>query len=286
MKDLQVEIKNNSVVELSINKKELIAIANEAVEPYKNIVIGADDVPSIKKVKANFRKLANSLNDKRIQAVKPLTDGAKNFKSDVDEVIAVINAEVENLDSQVKAFEGQEKEKKRKLVCFIVNNVCEHFNVPQTGIELKDSWLNKTTTAKTIKKDVEVQAYQILKDIRVRKKLEKLKLEKQSAIEGVHKNISANFSFDLSVVKYLNSDDAIDVVMKNIQQDYDAEQLRREEAARVKVAEQNKPVEPVKEKTKFNVTINKTFTVEAYTNDEAIELAYLDIEPSMFTVSQ
>lgn len=280
MKD--IKIIDNCVIDLSLeNKEELINAANEAVEKYKNLVITDADVPEIKKVNADFRKLIKSLDDTRKKAIAPLSKAAKDFKSEIDEVIAVIEGEVSNLDSQVKAFEEQERVKKQEIINELIEEVCEFIGVKPERIDFVYSWTNKTTSLKQVKNDIEVQAKQIAEADALVAEREKLRLQMIETVEAIFNTVKSNYVFDLPMAKYLDGSKTPIELTNIIKQDFEAEKLRLEAKTREAIKEKVPAMERAITSS-YTLTINQTFTVMASTKEEAQDLAYQEIEPSMF----
>lgn len=102
--------------ELTFNYDELKQELTEKVEMYKTLVYSDDQIKEAKADRASLNKLKSALNDERLRLEKEYMKPFNNFKSQVAEIIKIIDEPIGVIDTQVKSYEEKKKAEKLELV--------------------------------------------------------------------------------------------------------------------------------------------------------------------------
>ena len=125
-------------------KKEVL----EKVSHYKVLTIGDTDIALARNDVASLRKLAKALNDERIAKEKEYYAPFANAKAQIDELIKPVKEAIENIDSQIKAFEEKEAQKKSSDINLLWES--KHFGLIPFSKAYDPRWLNKGFDIKAI----------------------------------------------------------------------------------------------------------------------------------------
>lgn len=141
--------------EIDFNFEEIKAGVLEKTEPYKRMVYAESDIKAAKEDRAELNRQKKALNDERISRQKAYMVPFDAFKKKVDEIIAIIDESVKNIDGQVKAFEDKAKEEKEHLLRqkFAEWNTYDWLQFDQV---FNPKWLNASTTIISVEVDVNI----------------------------------------------------------------------------------------------------------------------------------
>ena len=111
---MDFEISNESLsalraITITANFPELYAWLDTELQPYLNMAVTEETIPVAKNYRASLRKLKDRIEFYRKEAKRAALASYNAFESDCKVATGKIDAAVENLDSQVKAFEDSEK---------------------------------------------------------------------------------------------------------------------------------------------------------------------------------
>ena len=122
---------------------------------YLNLVYSSDQIKDAKQDRANLRKLVTALENKRKELKKEIMLPYDEFTMKEKELVRIINEAITNIDSQVKGYEeGLRQEKLVKVKEIYKENISDlDRTVPFEKI-FKDSWLNASTTLKSVKEEI------------------------------------------------------------------------------------------------------------------------------------
>lgn len=151
--------------EIIFNFDELKNELAEKVESYKSLVYGENEIRLAKADKASLNKLKKALDDERKRREKEYLAPFTAFKAQINELIALIDAPIAEIDKQIKAAEEARKEQKMEIVKVLFADA----KMPDwlTLESVFDSrWLNATYTAKQIEDDLAALNYKIFCDMR------------------------------------------------------------------------------------------------------------------------
>lgn len=123
-----------------------------AMEPFKQMVVTSGTVIDYKNTRAELNKLADAIDTQRKSHEKLWMQPFDAYKAKVKALLIPINEAVANIDTQIKAFEAQEKEAKRL-------EIYAYYDQQQSPVSIekvfKQTWLNAGTTEKQWKADVD-----------------------------------------------------------------------------------------------------------------------------------
>ena len=101
---------------ISFNFDELKQELTEKVSMYETLVYTDDQIKEAKADKAQLNKLKKALNDERIRLEKEYMVPFNSFKSQVAEIISIIDKPVALIDKQVKEYEDKQKQEKMEQI--------------------------------------------------------------------------------------------------------------------------------------------------------------------------
>lgn len=140
---------------IGFNKEELIECVEQMCSFYDEIVYTDDNISELKANIAKLRKLDKTLNDERIRVVKVYMQPADSFKTQVDEVRAVISKRLDAALAIEKEFEDQRIAKKKELIQTIYESAIGDYAslVPLEKI-FNTKWLNIGASEKAITAEI------------------------------------------------------------------------------------------------------------------------------------
>ncbi len=142
--------------EISFNFEELKAELTERLDHYNRLVITEDSIKEGKADRAKLNKLAQALDARRKEVKKICLAPYEAFEKQVKEILAMINAPIAAIDSQLSAYEEMRKEERR-------NEIVEAYDaiVPEELREIipleriySTKWENATTKIKAVETDL------------------------------------------------------------------------------------------------------------------------------------
>lgn len=105
------------------NYEDLKAELEQKCKEYENLVYTEDQIKMAKDDRAKLNKLKDALNSERIQLQKEWNAPFAEFKTKVDELIAIINRPVAMIDKQVKEYDKQQENAKREKIREVWNTL-------------------------------------------------------------------------------------------------------------------------------------------------------------------
>lgn len=141
--------------EIDWNYEELKTEIQKKANDYKNLVYTADQIKIGKQDRAKFNKLKNALDGERKGIKKQCLQPYATFEKQVKELIGIIDEVVVNIDTQIKGYEEEARQEKLEKVKEIYKKTIGDLDrtVPFEKI-YKDSWLNVSTTLKSITTEI------------------------------------------------------------------------------------------------------------------------------------
>ena len=164
---MEIRINELSLPEKIIfNYEELKEGISAKVAHYKNLVYTDDQIKEAKEDRANLNKLKKALNDERIRLEKEYMIPFNTFKAQLNEIIKIIDEPVTMIDSQVKEYQENKKEEKRKEIVAYFDSVKEKLP-DEIGLEgiFNTKWLNESVSMKSVKKEIDDIVCKIQVDI-------------------------------------------------------------------------------------------------------------------------
>jgi len=149
------EIQAGKIVHNYIELKAKVALM---VEPFIGTSVTVETQKEASKTLANLRKLEKGLNSERINLKKQWMDPYLKVEALMKEVIAVVTAPIEEIDTQLKVFEEEEKQAKKEAVDELKAKLLTDSPLVDYIHDLKwfddERWMNKTYTLASIEKEI------------------------------------------------------------------------------------------------------------------------------------
>lgn len=164
-----MELRVNEVVipeKITFNYEELRQELTAKVSMYETLVYTDDQIKQAKADKANLNKLKKALNDERIRREKEYMKPFDKFKAQINEIIGIIDKPVAVIDSQVKAYEKQQKADKLAKIQEYYKNI-EQPEMEWLGLPAiyDEKWLNASVSMKSIQDEINTKLEQIKTDL-------------------------------------------------------------------------------------------------------------------------
>lgn len=144
--------------EIDFNFEELETELQKQLHHYNTLVVTEDTIKEGKEDRANLRKLREAIETRRKEVKKQCEAPYKAFEAKVKRLTALIDAPIAAIDGQVKTFEEREREQKRSEIAAAYDElVPEEIRdiIPLERI-MDNRWLNKGTSTKSIREDIEI----------------------------------------------------------------------------------------------------------------------------------
>lgn len=173
------------------NFEDLKAEITQKSNEYMNLVYSDDQIKEAKKDRAALNKLISALEAKRKEIKKQVMIPYEDFEKKEKELVGIIRQAVDNIDSQIKGYEEGLRQEKLKKVKEIYKEAIGDLDrtVPLERI-FKDSWLNASTTLKSIKEEIAAIYAKVDADLKV--------INKESSTYGYEMKEEYLKTFDLS----------------------------------------------------------------------------------------
>ena len=141
--------------EIDWNYEELKTEIQKKANDYMNLVYTADQIKDAKKDRVKLNKFVTALEDKRKEIKKQVMQPYTAFEKQEKELIGIVNQAVANIDTQIKGYEEAVRQEKLEKVKEIYQKTIGDLDrtVPFEKI-YKDSWLNVSTTLKSITTEI------------------------------------------------------------------------------------------------------------------------------------
>lgn len=163
-----MEFKMNKVQlpeKISFNYEELKHELQERASLYEAMVYGEEEIKQAKADKANMNKLKKALNDERIRQEKEYMKPFNEFKSQVNEIIKIIDVPILCIDKQIKTYEEKQKAEKLEQIKEYWEST-EHPEWLQCKQIFDQRWLNTTFSLKKVQEAIDERLAQIAADVK------------------------------------------------------------------------------------------------------------------------
>lgn len=152
----EIEIKKYELPALEIKDYEnLKKMAEDDTEKYKNYIVTEETLDDDAKKRAELRKTAKKINDKRLEIEREVSAPIKKFKEDCDYLKKLYENSADLIDTQIKIFENKKKEEKKEMCKEIYEKEIDEFKDNISFDQLfNEKWLNKTTKSKEIESEI------------------------------------------------------------------------------------------------------------------------------------
>lgn len=152
MNKLQLKVLENKPAEVNFNYEEISNNLDIVLKKYEGIVVTEDTVKDGKKVIADLRKGKKSLDEFRKKTKKELTAPVKEFEDKCKELSKKFDEVIDPIVEQAEQFEEKRKFEKKIEVEKVIDEVCKLKGLDE--LPLEDSYLNKSTSLKSIKTEL------------------------------------------------------------------------------------------------------------------------------------
>ena len=248
--------------QVKLNFEEIKACAHKIAQQYDGVVVQENQIQAIRSEMAGMNALVAALKAKRKEFVAKISVPIKNLESQVEEIIEIILTARTGLDVQVKAFVEKERKQKQESVQLKIDKLKTEHNANDLTIEISETWLNKSTTDKTITATIENIIIKHNQEKANALMLEQAKSERILVIETQSKVCAKQHGFELSFAKFAQYQDlsiTYATVIQSIETIYGKEAIKRQEAllmsrpvapapqamGKVAVVPQTQPLTPV-----------------------------------------
>lgn len=171
----EIEIKKYELPKIEIKDYDLIKKAiEEDNQKYSGYVVTTETLDTDVKKRAELRKQAKVIDDKRKEIEKEISEPIKKFKADCDCLKKMYEESADMIDKQIKVFELQEKENKKNQIEIIFNKlVTENSlnNLLNLNMLFDERYLNKTFKLEEIEKELLQKINEIVNDLKAIKEL-------------------------------------------------------------------------------------------------------------------
>lgn len=193
MNELQIITNNFTPAKVDFNYEQISNHLDILLDKYKGLVFTEETVADCKKTVAELRKGQKSLDDFRKTTKKKLTESVTEFENDCKKLYKKFDEVIDPLVEQSDFFEEQRKEEKRKEVQKIIDKLVAEHNLTEkysSQIEIKDQYLNKSSTIKSITEDLT----EVIATLKFEEDLEKSNIE---LISGIVESVNTKDNLQL-----------------------------------------------------------------------------------------
>lgn len=228
------------------NHEELKTELRTQLEVYKNLVVTPDAIKSAKSDRANLNKLATAVEEYRKDVKRRCLEPYNELEAKCKELVGIIKEPIEAIDTQIKAFEEQEKDEKYKaLKEFFESKVGDMADTIVFEKILDPKWGNKSKGLDELKGSLEDHIDRVREEL---KKLEEQFGDVPYKVAVVNKYME-NYNYSAALVEATTLKFRYEQEQKKKQaaeEALKATRQKREEQAQVQlepVSEQAQPVQ-------------------------------------------
>ena len=180
---------NSFIQAIEWNNEEIKAELKEKLELYKNLVYTDEQISEAKADRAKLNKFVTALEDKRKELKKTCLAPYEKFEKQVKELVFMINEPIALIDTRVKSFEEEKKNKKLEEIKAYYTGLDTDF--PSFEQIYNPKWLNASVSMASIKKDIDTRLGEINKELEILENLDKFSFE---AIFEYKKNLDLSMA--------------------------------------------------------------------------------------------
>lgn len=153
--DLPSEIANLEALKAELASK---------LEKYNNLVVTEDGIKAAKADRAALNKFKTAIDDQRIAAKKQYNEPFEKLEAQCKEIVSLINAPIQAIDSQIKAFDEIEKKQKYEALeqAFTELNAPEWIKIEDV---LNPKWGNKGEKLDSLKAEMSELAEKMIAEL-------------------------------------------------------------------------------------------------------------------------
>ena len=148
------------------NKEELEAAVRQKIAAYQNVVYTEDNMKQAKEDRAELNKLIKDIENRRKMVKGIVMEPYTAFEGEIKEIMELIKEPVNMIDQQVKAFENQQKEEKKKKILEFYEEVIGNLAKVLPFEKVFDSrYLNATYKLDTAQAEVKEKVEKVRTDL-------------------------------------------------------------------------------------------------------------------------
>lgn len=148
------------------NKEELEAAVRQKIASYENVVYTEDNIKQAKADRAELNKLTKAIEERRKMVKKIINEPYDVFEAELKEILSLIQEPVGIIDRQVKAFEDQQREKKKNSIRMAYSKVIGDLEeVLPFGRIFDSRYLNQTYKLATAQAEVKAKVERVRTDL-------------------------------------------------------------------------------------------------------------------------
>ena len=271
---MELQVKEFTLPQIiEFNYEELKEVITAKTSYYETLVYSDSQIKEAKADRAELNRFKKALNDERIRREKEYMEPFYDFKKKIGDLIAIIDKPVAVIDSQIKAYEEQQKSEKLAAISeFWENELREDITaIPPEWLKLTqildNRWLNTSVSMAAVKKEIKEKVGKVNESLATLSALPEFGFE---ATEEYKRSLDLNMA--------LNEGRRLAEIQAK---KAEAERMRAEEEAARKAAEavraaalaEEKPA-PIVEPEEKPEDIRRWVTFSAYLNiEDASKLA-------------
>lgn len=162
---MELKIEQLAIPEkIAFNYEELKQELSDKVKLYETLVYTDDQIKSAKADRADLNRMKKALNDERIRREKEYMQPFNAFKAQINEIIGIIDKPVALIDKQIKEYEEQQRQEKKKKISgyFFAGESPEWLTLPMIWDE---KWLNASASMKSIQAEIDARIESVNSDL-------------------------------------------------------------------------------------------------------------------------
>ena len=153
---------------ISFNKEELLTELKNRLSKYDGIAYTEEQLKDAKADRAALNKFKDAIEAERKKIKAKHLEPYERFEADVKEVLALIDKPIGLIDGQIKNFEEQKKEEKKKLIeDFYNTNIGDYFILFPLVSFFNPKWLNATYKLTDIYNEIGAEIKKFQDDLKV-----------------------------------------------------------------------------------------------------------------------
>lgn len=165
MNEIQVII-DQQPGEIRFNYEDIERMLQERLKIYENAIITEDGKTVAKKEVAALRKLKKEMDDRRKMVKKEWNVPLVEFEDKVRTLLSMVDVPINQIESQVKAFEEEQKKQKQEKVKALyeelIGDIREYLPFAKVYVP---SWSNITTSMKKVREELLAKIDAVQKDL-------------------------------------------------------------------------------------------------------------------------
>lgn len=153
---------------IEFNHEELKNFLIEKTSKYNSLVVTEDNIKSAKEDKAKLNKFKTAIENERKRIKKQCLQPYEEFEKKCKEIVALIDKPIISIDTQIKAFDDEEKERKYKaLQQYFDDNAKELSEVVTLEQIINPKWANKGERLLDLTQEIYDKLDKIRQDLKV-----------------------------------------------------------------------------------------------------------------------